>query len=49
MRDIRSIGVTAIVVVVNAVAFYRFGFSALAVPMLLTSLLLALETTPDPS
>lgn len=49
MRDIRSIGVAIVAVAVNAVLFYKFGFRALAVPMMMTSLLLALEVTPDPS
>jgi hypothetical protein len=33
--------------VINAVAFYKFGFPILTIPMLATSLLLVLEATPD--
>ena len=49
MRDIRSIGVAIIVVAVNAIIFYRLGFTAGVLPVVMTSLLLALEATPDPS
>ena len=49
MRDVRSIGATVIAVAVNAIALYRFGVSVLLIPVLMTSVLLALEATPDPS
>jgi hypothetical protein len=49
MRDIRSIGISAMAVAVNAVAFYKFGISIWLIPVLMTTVLLALEATPDPS
>jgi hypothetical protein len=49
MRDVGSIGVTVIAVGVNAIALYKFGVSVLLIPVLMTTVLLALEATPDPS
>jgi hypothetical protein len=49
MRDIRSIGVGIVVVALNALAMFELGFSVWMLPLLMTSLLLVLEATPDPA
>ena len=49
MRDVRSIGVSVIAVAVNAIALYKFGVTVWLIPVLMTTVLLALEATPDPS
>jgi hypothetical protein len=49
MRDIRSIGVFGIAVAINVVVWHKLGVSIWLIPLLMTSGLLALEATPDPS
>ena len=49
MRDMKSVSFAVVVVAVNAVVFHKVGISGLMIPMILTSLLLALEFTPDPA
>jgi hypothetical protein len=38
-----------IAIAVNAAVFSKLGFGVWSIPMLITTLLLALEATPDPS
>ena len=47
MRSVNSVGVTVIAIVVNAVALHKLGFTLWMLPVLLTSILLALEATSD--
>ena len=49
MRDYRAVGVFVIVVAVNAAVLAKTGFGFLTLPMLISTLLLALEATPDPT
>ena len=49
MRDFRSIGVFVIAIAVNAAVLFKLGFGVWSIPMLVTTVLLALEATPDPT
>jgi hypothetical protein len=49
MRDFRSIGVFVIAIAVNVAVLSKLGLGVWSIPMLVTTLLLALEATPDPT
>ena len=49
MRDYRSVGVFVIAIAVNAAVLSKMGFGVWTLPMLVTTVLLALEATPDPA
>jgi hypothetical protein len=49
MRDFRTVGVFVIAIAVNVLVVSKMGFGVLTLPMLVTTLLLALEATPDPA